>query len=136
MPEPPSVPTGFTAFGGFLIFASAMASLAAFLLLVPGTILDHAWSLNPRAHQQLAPLAPWIAYAFLFLSALLIYTARLWFQHRFHGWRVAVAIIALQSIGEAVNFIRGELLTGVIGLLIASALLSYLFSRRVRAAFR
>ena len=138
MNTPSRPPAGFRLFGFFLIFATAMASLASFLLLKPGTILDRAWTLNPRAHAQFAslgPLIPWVGLAFLLMAILGVYTVRLWFQRRFRGWRIAVVAIALQAIGDAVNFVRGDHLAGLAGLLIASALLAFLFSRPVKAAF-
>jgi len=121
--------------GAFLVFATTMASLAGFLLLKPGTVLDRAWALNPRAHEQLAPLGPWMGVAFLLLAVLAAYTARLWFQRRILGWRIATASIAIQAIGDAVNFFHGERLAGLAGLIIASALLVLLCSRRVKSAF-
>lgn len=125
-------------FGFFLIFATTMAALASFLLLKPGTLLDRAWALNPRAHAQFASLGaliPWVGFGFVGLAILGAYTARLWFQRRLLGWRFAVVGIALQAIGDAVNFLRGERLAGLVGLLIASILLAFLLSQRVKAAF-
>jgi len=49
-------PRGFTAFGAFLFWGAAMATLAGTTLVYQGTMLDHIWSLNPRVYNQLAPL--------------------------------------------------------------------------------
>jgi hypothetical protein len=51
------------------------------------------------------------------------------------GWRLAVAIIATQVIGDIVNLVRGDWLRGGTGVMIAGALLLYLLTPRVRAAF-
>ena len=51
------------------------------------------------------------------------------------GWRLAVAVIATQVIGDIVNLVRGDLLRGGIGVIIACALLLYLLTPRIRAAF-
>jgi hypothetical protein len=112
-----------------------MAVLAAFLLLFPGTPLDRLWALNPRAQRDLTSLGSWIGFAFLFLAALGVYTARLWFQRRLLGWRLSVAIIATQILGDAINIVRGDLWRGSAGLLIASLLLLCLLRRSVRASF-
>lgn len=138
MADQPNLPRPLVAFGIFLIFATTMAALASFLLLKPGTLLDRAWALNPRAHAQFASLGaliPWVGFGFVGLAILGAYTARLWFQRRLLGWRFAVVGIALQAIGDAVNFLRGERLAGLVGLLIASILLAFLLSQRVKAAF-
>jgi hypothetical protein len=139
MTAPAHAPAGVRLLGFFLIFAAAMASLAGFLLLKPGTFLDRAWALNPRAHAQFASLGaliPWVGLGFLVLAILGACTARLWFQRRLVAWRIAVVSIALQAIGDAVNFFRGERLAGLAGFVIASVLLGLLLSRGVRSAFR
>ncbi len=131
-------PVGLRLFGFFLIFATTMASLASFLLLKPGTVLDRAWALNPRAHAQFASLGaliPWVGLGFLLLAVLAACITRLWFQRRLIGWRLAVVGISLQAIGDAVNFFRGERLAGLAGFVIACVLLVLLLSRRVRSAF-
>jgi len=40
----------------FLFFGAPMASLAGITLVCRGTALDRMWTLNPRAHNELAPL--------------------------------------------------------------------------------
>jgi hypothetical protein len=126
---------GLRLFGVFLVFATTMACLAGFLLLKPGTVLDRVWALNPRAHQQLAPLGPWMGIAFLLLAVVGAYTTRLWFQRRILGWRLAVFAIAIQALGDTINFARGEVVPGLVGLFIAFGLLVLLLSRRVKSAF-
>ena len=129
-------PLGFTAFGAFLCFATLMATLAAFLLLCPGTPLDRLWTLNPRAHRDLASLGPWISVAFLFLAALAAYTALLWFRRRRAAWRVAVVGMVVQCLGDAANLLTGDTFRGGFGLAIASLLLFFLLRPRVRSAFQ
>jgi len=129
---------GFRLFGSFLCFATVMAALAAFLLLFPGTPLDRLWALNPHAYVQFASLGaliPWVGFGFIVLAVLGACTTRLWFQRRLLGWRLATIAIATQAIGDAVNFFRGERLAGLVGLIIASVLLAFLLSRRVKSAF-
>lgn len=128
-------PPGFVAIGVFLFFGATMASLAATTLLLPGTPLDHAWTLNPAAYKQLSPLGSKFGILFLLLAVLLVVSGVGWFQHRLWGWRLAVAIIATQVIGDIVNLVRGDWLRGGTGVMIASALLLYLLTPRVRAAF-
>jgi hypothetical protein len=48
---------------------------------------------------------------------------------------LAVAVIATQVLGDLVNFFRGDLLRGGVGLSVATALLLYLLRPTVRALF-
>jgi len=58
-----------------------------------------------------------------------------WFGHRIWGWRLAVAIIATQVLGDLVNAFMGDFLKGGVGFVIAGLLLVYLLRPEVRAAF-
>jgi hypothetical protein len=116
-------PRRFTAIGVFLFFGAIMASLAATTLLWRGTPLDRLWALNPMAYKQLAPLGRMFGIFFLLLGAALATAAigcRLW------GWRLAVAIITTQVLGDVVNCVRSDWLRGGTGAIIAGALLLFL----------
>jgi len=128
-------PPGFAAIGVFLFFAASMAGLAALTLLRPGTPLDHAWTLNPAAYAQLAPRGRMFGPMFLLLSLALTCAGIGWFRHRLWGWRLAVAIIAIQVLGDVINCIRGDFVRGTAGVVIAGALLFYLLRPVVRTAF-
>ena len=113
-----------------------MASLAATTLLWRGTPLDRLWSLNPTAYNQLAPLGGIVGIFFLALAATLITAGIGWFRRRLWGWRLAVAIIiATQVLGDVVNCVRGDILHGGIGVMIAGGLLLFLLRSKIRAAF-
>ena len=124
-----------TAVGVFLFFGATMASLAGATLTWPGTSLDRMWVLNPTAHTQLATFAKPAGILFLLLAAVLALAGTGWFKHRLWGWRLAVAVIATQVLGDLVNFLRGDLWRGGVGFSIASALLLYLLRPAVRAVF-
>jgi hypothetical protein len=130
-----SKPPGFIAMGVFLLFSAIMASLAAATLLRRGTILDRVWDLNPVAYKQLAPLGGKLGILFVLLGAALTTAGIGWFQHRLWGWRLTVAIIATQVLGDIANCVRGDLLRGGIGVLIAGALLLFLLQPKVRVTF-
>ena len=116
-------PLGFTAIGLFLFFGAVMAGLAATTLLWHGTVLDRAWTLNQTAYRQLLPLGGKIGILFLFLSSALLVSGIGWFRHRLWGWRLAVAMIATQVLGDIINLVRGDWLRGGFGVVIAGALL-------------
>jgi len=126
---------GFTAVGIFLFFAAVMASLAATTLLWRGTVLDRVWALNPTAYKQLAPVGGTVGILFLLLGAALATAGIGWFRRRLWGWRLAVAIITAQVLGDVVNSVRGDWLRGGAGIIIAGALLLFLLQPRIRATF-
>ena len=128
-------PLGFTAIGLFLFFGAVMAGLAATTLLWHGTVLDRAWTLNQTAYRQLLPLGGKIGILFLFRSSALLVSGIGWFRHRLWGWRLAVAMIATQVLGDIINLVRGDWLRGGFGVVIAGALLLYLLTPRLRAEF-
>jgi hypothetical protein len=117
------------------MFGAVMAGLAGTTLLWRGTLLDRAWTLNPTAYQQLSPLGSKIGILFLLLSSALLVSGIGWFRRRLWGWRLAVAIIATQILGDIINLVRGDWLRGAIGVVIAGALLLYLLTPRLRAKF-
>ena len=126
---------GFTAVGIFLFFGAIMASLAATTLLWRGTALDRLWALNPMAYKQLAPLGSMVGVFFLLLGAALTTAGIGWFRRRVWGWRLAVVIIATQVLGDVVNCVRGDLLRGGTGVIIAGALLMFLVQPKIKATF-
>jgi hypothetical protein len=121
--------------GIFLFFGASMASLAATTLLWRGTLLDRLWTLNPTAYKQLAPLGRIVGIFFLLLGAALITAGIGWFRRRLWGWRLAVVIISTQVLGDVVNCVRGDWLHGGTGVIIAGALLLFLWHPRIRDAF-
>jgi len=129
------MPRGITAVDVFLFFGAAMASLAGTTLAWPGTFLDRLWVLNPTAHKQLATFANLAGILFLLLAAVLAMAGTGWFKHRLWGWRLAVAVIATQVLGDLINFLRGDYLRGSVGFSVATALLFYLLRPVVRAVF-
>jgi hypothetical protein len=119
----------------FLLFGATMAGLAATTLLRRGTVLDRAWMLNPTAYRQLAPLGSKVGILFLLLSAALLTSGIGWFRRQSWGWRLTVAIIAIQILGDIINLVRGDWLRGGLGVVVAGALLLYLLTPRLRAEF-
>ena len=134
-PRTTGSPRGKSAIGIFLLFGAVMASLAGATLLWRGTALDRMWTLNPRAYKELAPLGKVVGIPFLMLGVLLAVACMGWFKRRVWGWRLAVAIIATQVVGDFVNALIGDVVRGLVGFSIAGALLVYLLSARVKAAF-
>jgi len=112
-----------------------MAGLAAVTLSFRGTSLDRIWTLNPTAYAYLAPRGPAVGPLFFLLSAALACATVGWFRRHLWGWRLAVAIIAIQVLGDLINCIRGDFVRGAAGLVLGGALLLYLLSFNVTTAF-
>jgi hypothetical protein len=121
--------------GVFLFFGAVTAGVSAISLLWPGTSLDRLWTLNPKAYQELAPFGRSVGILFLLLGATLSAAGIGWFRCRLWGWRLAVAIIAAQVLGGVVNFIRGDWLGGIAGVVIAGSLLFFLLRQKIKEAF-
>jgi hypothetical protein len=124
------------AMGVFLCFGASMALLAGVTLSSPGTVMDGIWRLNPNAYRQLAPMGRLVGASFLFLSIVMAIAATGWFKRHFLGWQLAVAILALQAVGDTVNAMRGQVLEGLFGATIIGALVFYLFRPDVRSVFK
>jgi len=73
---------------------------------------------------------------FFLLSIALVIAAVGWFKQRAWGWRLTVLIVSTQVIGDFVNLMRGDLLRGGTGLLVAGVLLFYLLRSNIRTTFR
>jgi hypothetical protein len=126
---------GVTAVGVFLFFGATMALLAGTTLVWRGTILDRAWVVNAAAYARLAHFGQTIGIPFLLLGAILVVAGIGWFRRRLWGWRLAIAIIVTQVLGDLVNAFIGDVVRGGVGFLIAGALLLYLLRPQVRSAF-
>lgn len=112
-----------------------MASLAGVTLIWRGTILDLMWAINAPAYRRLAPFGKTVGIPFLLLGATLVVAATGWFGHRLWAWRLAVAIIATEVLGNIVNAFMGDVVRGGIGFAISGVLLVYLLRPEVRAVF-
>jgi len=126
---------GFNAIGIFLFFGAVVAGLAAITLLWRGTPLDRLWVLNQMAYKRLVPMGRAVGILFLLLSGALTTAGIGWFRRRPWGWRLAVVIIATQVVGDLVNCVRGDLLRGGTGVIVAGALLLFLWRPKIRDSF-
>jgi hypothetical protein len=104
--------------------------------LQPQLKRNHAWTaIASQTDAQLAPLGDIVGTFFLLLSAALT-TARIgWFRRRLWEWKLTVAIIAIQVLGDVVNIVRGDSLRGGTGVIIAGALWLFLLKPRIRSMF-
>lgn len=123
------------AVGIFLFFGATMGFLAGTTLVWRGTILDRMWAINAPAYRRLAPFGKTVGIPFLLLGTTLAVAGTGWFRRRLWAWRLTVAVLATQVLGDLVNAFAGDVVRGGVGLVIAGALLAYLLHPQVRAAF-
>ena len=123
------------AMGIFLVFGAAMATLAGTTLIWRGTLLDRIWTLNAPAYNRLVPYGKAIGIPFILLGTIMTAASLGWFWRRSWGWRLTVAVITMQVLGDLANAFLGDIVKGGVGFAIAGALLVYLLNARVRAAF-
>jgi hypothetical protein len=121
----------------FLLFWRHMATLAAITLAIPGTLLDQAWKLNPEGHAGLASFGRIMAVPFITLAIALFLAGCGWFLRRPWGWKLGIALIAINLAGDIFNLVfRSEVLKGAVGVKIAGLLLIYMTRPSVRSYFR
>src|SRR5581483_3033098 len=119
----------------FWVFAACMAALAGITLVWRGTMLDKVWALNKPAYAVLSPIAGVVGPLFLVLSAIMVSITMGWLRRKLWAWWLALIVLGTQIIGDIVNLVRGDLLRGIAGVVIASALLFLLAQREVRDQF-
>jgi len=111
-----------------------MSGLTFLMLLFPGGPLDALWRLNPRAQEGLSSLG---SPALLLMSAtsLACITAAvgLWRCARWGMW-TALAILAVNLIGDTGNAVVTGDKRALIGLPIGGLMIWYLLSERQRFA--
>jgi hypothetical protein len=104
-------------------------------LLFPGGWLAVIWAIKPHEYRQLLAFG-WLAGAgFLLLAAVLGVASWGCFHRRRWGWLLAVILIGINAAGDAARVAMGELVEGMTGVVIASALLWWLTRDAVRARF-
>jgi hypothetical protein len=128
-------PVGLLLLSAFFVFGALMASLAFLGLVFPEGPLEPMWRLNRHAQVALLALRWWGVLLMLGVAAACALAALgLWTRARW-GHRLAVAILAVNLLGDLLSAVAlGDLRT-LIGVPIAGAIIMYLVSPRTRAQF-
>ena len=128
-------PKGLFVVAAFGFAGTGIALLTATLLLWPGSRFDWLWRLNPSAHTGFAALGRGAAILLFGAGAATFAAARGLMLGRTWGWRLAVAIFAVNVAGDLVRLLMGDWLKGAAGLLIGGSFLLYLTRPLVRRYF-
>ena len=124
----------------FLIVLFAIGTVACLFavitLMFPGSFLDVAWRVNPRAYEDFTRLAGWsvVLMSAVFVACLL--TAMGLWRRREWGYWLAMVMLITNLIGDAINVITGNEQRAVVGIPIVLILLLYLMRRNTREYFR
>lgn len=128
-------PLGITLLTVFFALATCVLVAVGAALLLPGSKLEAIWTLYPARRVLLMPDRQWLGPAFLVLAAATASaTAGCLLQRRW-GWRLAVAIFAVNGLGDVAQLFMGHFPEGVVGIAVAAAMLVYLWRPAVREAF-
>ena len=133
--RPRARPKGVIVVAAFGFAGTAVALLSGAILLWPGTRLDWLWRLNESAHAGFLTLGRGAAILLFAVGVATFAAARGLVLGRRWGWRLAVAIFAVNVAGDLVRFLMGDWLKGAAGLLIGGGFLLYLLRPRVRHYF-
>jgi hypothetical protein len=121
--------------GLFFAFATVICMAAAWSLLDPQSPAARMWAVKAHEYRELLALGPIAGIGFLALSAAMAAASIGSFAAKEWGWRLAVAIIAINAVGDAARALTGGLFEGIVGLAIAGTILRVLFRPRIRNAF-
>ena len=119
----------------FLIMATCMLVASAFTLLFPGTFVDRIWDIKRSEYEQLLRSAPWSGVGFLVLGIVMAMAAYGWFNVRRWAWWLVQGIFMVNMLGDVGRAISGDVVGGLVGVALVSALLVYVRGEGVSAVF-
>ena len=115
--------------------SAAIAATAAVTLLVPATPLSTIWSIKPAEYAELLALGPLVGVGFVALAVVAVTAAWGAFLRRRWAWWLIVVALAVNALSDAVRLVRGDVLEGAMGVVIAGAILWWMMRPAVRQAF-
>jgi len=114
----------------FFAFGATMSGVTVYLLLFPGSPLDRLWEFNPRAHEGFARVGAWATLLMAIICAACITAAAgLWHCKRWGLW-AAIAILAINLLGDTLNVLLLHDWRTLIGLPIGGMMIWYLLAER------
>lgn len=129
-------PVGIFLIAIFFALATCVLISVGLALLFPGTEMEAIWRLYPARRALLMPHRNWLGPGFLTLAFAMACASIGCFRRRTWGWSLAVAIFALNGIGDAVQLAMGHWIEGAVGVIVAGAVLLYLSRLNTKRAFR
>src|SRR4051794_2719485 len=125
----------FNALGIFMFVAAGLALYAAVTLSWPGTELDRLWAVNPVGHAALLSLGRAWGFPFVLLAVAAVIIGWGWLHRRKYAWYGALIGIGMNLVGDIGRGVSGEWLAGLVGVVAAGLVLTYIAHPRTRAYF-
>ena len=129
-------PRGITALSIFFLAGALVSLTASASLLLPGSIIEPMWRVNPRAHKHLSDLGWWSSVLLFAVSVSCGLAASGLWRRAAWGYKIAVGLIAINLVADVANALMGNEPRAIVGVPIALAILIYLFSKKVRVSFK
>jgi hypothetical protein len=126
---------GIALLATFFALATCVLVAVAAALLFPGSRLEAIWTLYPARRALLMPHRLWLGPGFLMLAAATASASAGCLLRRKWGWRLSVAIFAINGLGDVAQLFTGRFLEGGVGIAVAGAVLIYLSRPAVRETF-
>lgn len=113
--------------------AAFISLVVGMALLIPGTFLDGMWEYNRPAHAAFLALGKASGIAFLALGIVAGTAGGGLIRSRRWAWWVAVAIFAINGLGDVVGLIKTrDAVRSGSGIVVAAIFLALLLNRRAR----
>jgi hypothetical protein len=127
---------GITALTIFFALGGLISFIAVVSLLVPSSLFDTMWRVNPRGREGLMRIGIWGVLLLFTASVFCAATAiGLWKRARW-GHTLATVLLAVNLFSDLGNAVVGGERRALIGVPIALALLLYMFSKSRRRQFK
>ena len=107
-----------------------MSGLAAVMLLIPGSVLEPLWRLNPHARDGFATMGLWgvllmaLVCVACDMAALGLRRCKRW------GYWMALSILTMNLAGDTANAVLAHDWRTLMGLPIGSAMIVYLLTKK------
>jgi hypothetical protein len=111
----------------FFIFAACMSGTSAITLTWPGTALDVLWRVNPEGHAGLSSAGSAAVVLMVAVSAACAAAAFGVSRRTRWGYRTALAIFAVNGVGDFSSALVMRHYRGLVGLPIVLALVAWLW---------
>jgi len=128
-------PLGVRALAAFFVFGACMSLLAFVGLLFPGAVLEPMWQLNPRARETFVRMGPWALVLLGVVGTTCALSASGLLARSSWGYRLALAVLTVNLVGDTANAILRDDPRTLIGLPIGGLLIAYLLRPKIKDLF-